>query len=316
MSALEQQISKLREASEPLFPCASRLAYRIGRITFGLEAEGQLRLALDRELEEFSVEETALQGCPCDVALRVSWVDSLQAPSSTPLFHSGGLWSLYAEPTGYRFSFLSPLLGMTPYKEAWLDSEFRSGRVLLSRRYFDTSAPVYPLEYPLDELLMIHRLSRGEGVEVHAVGISDGTGRGHLFLGHSGAGKSTTARLWLNRPGVKILSDDRIILRVRDGRIFMHGTPWHGDAGIASPDSAPLTAVYLLDHGKSNERLPLSPGHAAAELFARTFATHHSEEGIRFTLDFLDRVAREVPCFLFRFVPDQSAVEAICCAEA
>lgn len=289
------------------FPCTTQLSYQIGGITFGLQAEGDLLLTPERELSAFAVEPGS-----CDVNLQVSWADSLKVPSSTLLFHSGGLWSLFAEPSGYRFSFLSPLLGMTPYKEAWLDREFRSGRVLLSRRYFETERPVYPLEYPLDELLMIHRLSRGEGVEVHAVGISDENSRGHLFLGHSGAGKSTTARLWIDRPGVRILSDDRIILRVREGRIWMYGTPWHGDAGIASPDCAPLDDIYLLEHGRGNERLPLPPGRAAAELFARCFVTHHSGEGIRFTLDFLDRVAREVPCFTFIFVPDESAVEAIC----
>ena len=246
------------------FPGASRLSYQIGGITFGLQAEGELRLVLERELRAFAVGQDA-----CDVNLQIARVDSLAAPPSTLLFHSGGLWSLYAEPSGYRFSFLSPLLGMTPYKEAWFDAEFSRGRVLLSRRYFDTQRPVYPLEYPLDELLMIHRLSRGEGVEVHAVGISDEQGRGHLFLGHSGAGKSTTARLWLDRPGVRILSDDRIILRARDGL-------------------------------------------AAAELFTRCFVTYHSGEGIRFTLEFLDRVAREVPCSIFKFVPDESAVEEIC----
>lgn len=293
------------------FPSATRLSYRIGGITFGLEAQGELLLTPERELRAFAVEQGS-----CDVNLQVSWADSLRMPSSTLLFQSGGLWSLFAEPSGYRFSFLSPLLGMTPYKEAWLDLEFRSGRVLLSRRYFDTERPVYPLEYPLDELLMIHRLSRGEGVEVHAVGISDARGCGHLFLGHSGAGKSTTARLWLDRPGVRILSDDRIILRVHEGQIWMYGTPWHGDAGIASPDCAPLSDIYLLGRGTRNERLPLSPGLAAAELFTRSFVTHHSEEGIQFTLEFLDRVAREVPCSIFKFVPDESAVEAICRAEA
>ena len=292
---------------EPQFPGASRLSYQIGGIKFGLQAEGELRLMLERELAAFAVEQDA-----CDVNLQIGWVDSLAAPLSTLLFHSGGLWSLYAEASGYRFSFLSPLLGMTPYKEAWFDAEFGTGRVLLSRRYFDTQRPVYPLEYPLDELLMIHRLSRGEGVEVHAVGISDEQGRGHLFLGHSGAGKSTTARLWLDRPGVRILSDDRIILRERDGKIRMYGTPWHGDAGIASPESAPLSGIYLLEHGNRNERSLLTPGRAAAELFTRCFVTHHSGEGIRFTLEFLDRVAREVPCSIFKFVPDESAVEAIC----
>ena len=123
-----------------------------------------------------------------------------------------------------------------------------AGHLLLFRPYFDESKPIYPLEYPLDELLMIHRLACGEGVEMHAVGIVDEAGLGHLFLGHSGAGKSTTARLWKSESNAQILSDDRIILRVRDGRIWMYGTPWHGDAGIASPESAPLSRLYLLEH--------------------------------------------------------------------
>jgi hypothetical protein len=300
-----------KNSLKPRGQAAPQLACRIGGITFGLIAEGDLLLTLDPELREFAVEASS-----CDVSLRISWTDSLEAPRSAPLFHSGGLWSLFAEPDGYRFSFLSAFLGQTPYKEAWLDTEFRSGRVLLSRRYFDSNRPVYPLEYPLDELLMIHKLSRGEGVEVHAVGITDESGCGHLFLGHSGAGKSTTARLWNARPGVRILSDDRIILRARDAAIWMYGTPWHGDAGSASPDSAPLSRIYLLEHGRCNEHLPLPAGLAGAELFARSFVTHHSADGIRFTLDFLDRVAREIPCSIFRFVPDGSAVEAICRAGA
>jgi hypothetical protein len=294
-------------------PCpraAPRLGYRIGGITFGLAADRNLRLMLDPELRAF-----AIQTGSCDMELQVGWADALEVPRSAPLFRSGGLWSLFAEPEGYRFSFLSSFLGITPYKEAWIDTEFRSGRVLLSRRYFDTDRPVYPLEYPLDELLMVHRLSRGEGVEVHAVGMTDQRGCGHLFLGHSGDGKSTTAKLWQSRPGVHILSDDRIILRAHNQSIWMHGTPWHGDAGIASPDCARLSRIYILEHGSQNEQVPLAPGLAAAELFARSFVPHHSAAGIRFTLDFLDRIAREIPCSVFRFVPDQSAVEAICLAQ-
>src|SRR5580692_6612090 len=311
MPPVQTQIVPLTAVAERQATGKSRLAYRIANICFGMTASNDLQMELDPSLREFAEE------CgTADVNMRVSLVDSLRVPSQQLLFDSGGLWSLFAEPSGYRFSFHSPLLGMTPYKEAWFDSEFRSGRVLLSRRYFDPDRPVYPLEYPLDELLMIHRLSPREGVEVHAVGISDESGRGQLFLGHSGAGKSTTARLWIDRPGVRILSDDRIILRAREGRIWMYGTPWHGDAGIASPDCAQLTGIYLLAHGKKNKRVSLPAGRAAAELFTRSFVTHHSAEGIQFTLDFLDRVARQVPCSIFQFVPADSAVEAICRAGA
>ena len=281
----------------------SSIAYAVGGIRFGLTAQSGMQLALDSELRAFACSTES-----CDVNLQVSWTDSLEAPRSTPLFHSGGLWTLFAETTGYRFSFLSSLLGKTPYKEAWFDSEFRSGRVLLSRRYFDTDQPVYPLEYPLDEVLMIHRLSRGEGVEVHAVGIAGEDGRGHLFLGHSGAGKSTTARLWSGRPGAKILSDDRIILsRNAAGELRMHGTPWHGEARLALPISAPLSGVYFLEHGARNELEPMEQGCATAELLARCFLPFHDAEALGFAVEFLAGLP-EVPHSIFRFLPDGTAI--------
>lgn len=285
---------------------AHRVAFRVGGTCFNLASDGDVRLALDPALLAFAIEPNS-----DGVRIAVNWTDDLAIPSGAPLFHSGGLWSVFEESGGYRFYFSTPHLGIPPYKAAWFDSEFTRGRLVLFRPYFDAKLPIYPLEYPLDELLMIHRLACGEGVEVHAVGIVDEAGRGHLFLGHSGAGKSTTARLWKLQSNAQILSDDRIILRFHDGRIWMYGTPWHGDAGIASPDSAPLSRLYLLEHARKTELSPVSRGRAAAELLARSFVPHHSPRGLQFTLQFLDRVAQEIPCFVFRFLPDKSAVEAI-----
>jgi hypothetical protein len=283
-----------------------RLAFRVGGTSFGLFSDGKIEMALDPGLRDFIVEPSL-----GDIQIQVEWTDNLEIPSGEPLFNSGGLWRLFEESGGYRFYFSTPYLGASPYKAAWFDPEFKRGHLFLFRPYFDERKPIYPLEYPLDELLMIHRLACGEGVETHAVGIVDEAGRGHLFLGHSGAGKSTTARLWQSESNAQILSDDRIILRARDGRIWMYGTPWHGDAGIASPECAPLSRLYLLEHSDHTELLSLSPGRAAAELFTRSFVPHHSQKGVQFTLRFLDRVAREIPCSIFRFLPDKSAVEAI-----
>src|SRR5262249_3947103 len=140
-----------------------------------------------------------------------------------------------------------------PYKSAWFNEDFTRGEVLLLKRYFDQETPLYPLEYPLDELLMIHRISRGEGAEVHGCGLVTSEGQGLLFIGHSGAGKSTTSRLWLNQPGTTVLSDDRIILRVQNGTLRMYGTPWHGDAGLAAQAFAPVHKIYLLQHASRNE---------------------------------------------------------------
>lgn len=285
---------------------ASSIAYRIGGISFGMFSDGDVQIMLDPALNDFAVSPEN-----CAVNMSVSLAEALEVPRGTRLFDSGGLWALYEEGEGYRFHFKRAFAGEKAYKTAWFDREFTTGQVVLSRRFFDEEVPTYPLEYPLDELLMIHRLARGEGVETHAVGVVDETGRGNLFLGHSGAGKSTSARLWKSRTGVRILSDDRIILRVREGKIWMFGTPWHGDAGIASPESSPLHAIYFLEHGNRNEIVPLRAGPAAMQLFARCFVPRHCAEALQFALGFLERVAREIPCHVFRFVPNPSAVEAI-----
>jgi hypothetical protein len=301
-------------AAKPLASSADsarhRVAYCVGGITFGLFSSVGLHLALEPALRDFKVDAGS-----CNIHIDVDWAAHLEWPACAPSFDSAGVWSSFPADGGHYFCFATTVFGPDPYKAAWFNQDFTSGRVALSRRHFHMDGPVYAMEYPLDELLMIHRLARGEGIEVHALGVVDVGGRGHLFLGHSGAGKSTTARLWETLPNARILSDDRIILRCEAGQIWMYGTPWHGDAGMSSPACAPLSRMYLLEHGGSNELIPLQRSRAAAEFLARSFVPYHSADGLQFTLAFVDRVAQQTPCSIFRFVPDFSAVEAICHAE-
>lgn len=275
--------------------------------SFGIFSQNNLLLGLDPTLQAF---ETSPERC--DVRINVGLIDRIELPERQAAFDSGGLWSVFDEGSVQQFYFSTPMLGAEPYKALRIDSNFQRGDLVLRRDCFDSARPIYPLEYPLDELLMIHRLARGQGVELHAMGLVDEAGRGHLFLGHSGAGKSTSARLWQRESRALILSDDRIILRERDGQVWMYGTPWHGDAGIASPEAAPLYRTYFLEHGSASELTPISKGRAAAEFVARCFVPHYSPDAIDFTLGFLERVARVTPCYVFRFLPDKSAVEAIC----
>lgn len=288
------------------FSAARRIAYRVGGISFAVNSGEDLRLALDPSLLKF---ECASVGP--DVAISAEWTEDLTMPAQSPAFQSGGLWRAFEEEGGTAFYFHTSYLGEAPYKRAWFDRDYTCGRVQLLRRYFDPELPVYPLEYPLDELLMIHRLARGEGAEVHACGLVTADGVGRLFVGHSGAGKSTTSRLWLRQPGAQVLSDDRIILRMQDGCPVMYGTPWHGDAGLAEQASAPVDHVFLLEHGTQNEIIPLEPARAAAELFTRTFVPHHSPSGLAHVLGFLEQITAHIPVSTFRFKPDATAIEEI-----
>ncbi len=294
--AREMRVSRIRGS----------VAFRVADTCFGIFGRDEIALGLDPELRHFAAEAAG-----CDVRIDARWADQIARPVGEAIFDSGGLWTVFHDGLDSAFYFSTPHLGDAPYKALTIDRDFRCGELLLSRDCLDASRTIYPLEYPLDELLMIHRLGRGEGVEMHAVGVVDEAGRGHLFLGHSGAGKSTTARLWQRESKALILSDDRIILREREGQIWMHGTPWHGDAGIASPQAAPLHRAYLLEHGSRTEMTSVSRGRATAEFLARSFVPHYSAEAMEFTLEFLERVAHQTPCSVFRFLPDKSAVEAV-----
>ena len=291
-------------AAEP-----ARLALQIGGFSLGLWCEKGMPAVLDPEHVPFLSPSDA--NGACDLEFDISWASALSLPDAAPDFASGGLWSAHRDHTGTKFYFTSPVFGSEPYKAAWLDPSFSRGHVLLNRSSFQSHDSLFPLEYPMDELVLMHRLALGEGVEVHALGLVDQDSSGYLFLGHSGAGKSTTARLWMRQPGVRLLSDDRIILRRQNGVYRMYGTPWHGDAGVSSPATAPLSAIFFLEQAPSHQVVPISQPQAAAELFARAFLPHYVKSGIEFTLQFLDQLTRSIPCSIFRFAPTDDAVEAI-----
>ncbi len=286
---------------------ANRACFRVGGITVGLTSE-DVQLAVSQEGAMSRFETEASQ---CDLELSVTWAERLVAGSTTPVFDSGGIWKLYHTDDMAMFDFASEPLGKSPYKRCWVDHTFCRGEIQMNREFFSGQFAVNPLEYPLDELLFMHRLALTGGVEVHACGVVDENNRGHLFVGHSGAGKSTTASLWAERGGVTILSDDRIILRKEKGTVWMYGTPWHGDAGFAEAEMAQVSSIYLLEHGLENELHKLTPSQAGAELFARSFVPFYNWNMLDRTLGFLESIVKQITCQKFRFTPDPEAVEFI-----
>jgi hypothetical protein len=248
-----------------------------------------------------------------DVDIVARWGDIPFEPASRVLFDSGGAWQLLQADEEFLFTFHSSIGGPHPYKVARFNRGFTAGEVELYRPHFDEqpNAVAHPLQYPLDELVMIHVLSQGKGVEVHGCGLRDAAGRAYLFVGQSGAGKSTMARLWTSRPGVTLLSDERVVLRTDRERIAVYGTPWHGDAQLASPLSGELAAIFFLNRGATNTMAPAGGLRAAANLLACSFLPFHSPQAVDNTMMAVEQVTRATPCYDLWFVPDVSVVELL-----
>jgi hypothetical protein len=249
-----------------------------------------------------------------NIEIEVEWVKDIRPSPGSQLFDSGALWTLHDNAAGYEFDFVAPVFGPSPYKRLLIDKDFSRATLKVSEAATEIVPETSPLDYPLDELLIMHRLTQEKAVELHGSGIVRANGIGNLFVGHSGAGKSTTTRLWTEREDVHVLSDDRIIVR-RDPSCFrglrMYGTPWHGEAMYASPGDAPLARIFILQHGRGNLLTRLSPSQAVAELFARSFVPFHRHEYVDSALAFLQEVAAAVPVYRYDFQPDQRAVDTI-----
>ena len=79
-------------------------------------------------------------------------------------------------------------------------------------------------------------------------------GYGYMFLGKSGTGKSTHARLWLeNIANTTLLNDDNPVVRVLPEGIRVYGSPWSGKTPCYKDESYPLGGIVLLEQAPFNK---------------------------------------------------------------
>lgn len=157
-----------------------------------------------------------------------------------------------------------------------------------------------PFRYPLDQLLLMYVLAHNEGVLLHAAGADVG-GRGLLFPGRSGAGKTTLARLLAASPGVEVLSDDRVAARKVGGTWRAFGTPWPGDAQIARNRSVPASAILFISHASSDAIREMGTEEALERLLPVASVPWYDRDAMPRVLDACGDLLQHIPAFELQF---------------
>lgn len=224
-------------------------------------------------------------------------------------FDSGSTWAFYRSEGKYVLQNDSLESASPPDKLVILEPNFKSGDIYILRDEFNQNLLPDPLGYPLNQVLMIILLSLRKGVLLHSCGIDD-RGCGYLFLGNSGHGKSTMAGLWSENHAT-VLSDDRIILREKDGELWMYGTPWHGDFKELSLKGLPIRKIFFLRHSEKNSAVSRKGAGAVSMLLARSFPPLWDQDGMDYTLGLLDLMASKLPCYDLNFLPNERIIDFV-----
>ena len=225
------------------------------------------------------------------------------------IFDSESTWSLYRSQKKYFLYDRSLELDSLPGKLLILKPDFKSGEIFIRNGGASQYLCPDPLGYPLNQILMIILLSRNKGALLHACGIYD-RGSGYLFLGHSGHGKSTIAKIWFDNKSI-VLNDDRIIIREKNGAVWIYGTPWHGEYKECSLKGLPINKMFFLRHGGKNSIIPIKGTDAVSRLLTRSFPPLWDKKGMDYTLGLFDRIANKLPCYELDFLPDKRIIDFV-----
>jgi hypothetical protein len=153
--------------------------------------------------------------------------------------------------------------------------------------------------FPSDQILLARVLADRGGCYFHAAGaIFDG--KGLLFVGHSDAGKSTTANMLNGK--AEILCDDRIIVRAGPEGLRIYGTWSHGDVPNVSASSAPLKAILFLEQSKHNRLIAIEDKkEIATKLPTYMIKPLETRDWWEKMLDLTQRIAGSVSCYFLEF---------------
>ena len=234
------------------------------------------------------------------VTIRIS--DKLP-PTGSPLFTAHDMWRLHLDDETYTLCYPAEGPGSWQVRFAPRSQEvtiYCHTRML--RRKAGKTWLLNPLSYPVDQLLLMYLLAFRRGAVLHAAGVAREKSA-LLFLGRSGAGKSTMATLCQQSGAYEVINDDRMVAHIQGRDVLTFGTPWPGRAGFANFKARSIRALCFLLQAEQNRLQPLTVQQALESLLPVASIPWYDRAVFPRILAFCDQLIRQIPAYVLEFAP-------------
>lgn len=133
-------------------------------------------------------------------------------------------------------------------------------------------------------------------------------GRGLMFLGPSGIGKTTQAELWNKYRDALIINGDIVFVQETEDGFLGWGTPWHGSSPYCENTSVPVKALVMLKQAPENSIRELTGFEKVTAVSNSVFYPRWLENGMELCLETLDHLLSALPVYELSCRPDEEAV--------
>ena len=284
-----------------------KTAYKIGPAVIAIEIKSIPQVS-DRSLWKgfkYSGNEAP------SLTLRLGAERIARETEAIPACELPGHWRLYEEKEAFYFEVLEPV-EFQPKFRARIEKTLSEAdvQIIPSASPAQKGTPGWHIEdlgsTVIQWWLAAWGALRKKGILFHGGAVA-WDHRAAAFVGPSGAGKTTLAKICRDLGGASVLSDERILVWREGEEWRVSGTPWAGMLGEALPVSRALDRVFVLKKGTENQQSLLAPKAVFPRLMTEAFFPLWSQEAMGNLLEQAQRLISDTSVAELQFVNQASA---------
>jgi hypothetical protein len=164
------------------------------------------------------------------------------------------------------------------------------------------------LKHALTNLYSSFIVYHNWGLLIHSSCVIE-KGKAHIFAGHSGAGKSTAARLSYPR---ELLSDEATLVKITSNGVRIYNSPFRSELEAQQFEGdVELASVQMLHQALQNKRTRIQKSDALVHLMDKVFFWPHSQEETKEILRLMTMMVKQVPVYELHFQKNNTFWELI-----